>query len=240
MSKCVYCGTRKGKRPCPALNSLICSQCCGEHRMVRIACHSDCEFLDSNSDYQEKRAGERFRLERREFYKGLFELGGEKAAALFNLIEVTAFRYFHDRRDAQDAEIIAAVQALRRSLSPLHVPSAPPHVFAEQLKKEYEAFSKHAHGRGPQELLDQQLASEVLDRALAFLTSCSGQALQSRRFLTGLVGYIRAHHPEIAAQLEARAREGSRIVLPSDLPAPVANAPSPFHAAHTHHRPHRH
>jgi len=237
MSKCVYCGLRKGKRPCPALNGLICSQCCGEHRMVRITCHSDCVYLDSNSEYQEKRAGERFGLDRKEFYKSLFELGAEKAAALFNLIEVMAYRYFHSRRDAQDAEVIAAIQALRRSLSPLHIPAGPTQVFAEQLKREYDSFAKQQGSQGPQQLLDQQSAADVLDRALAFVTSCSGQALQSRRFLTGLIGYIRSRHPEIASQLEAESREGSRIVLPSDMPSPTSSTPGHAHS-HPHHHHH--
>ena len=55
MSKCVYCHQRKGKRACPALGGLICSQCCGEHRVVRIACPSDCIYLDPNNEYQQKR-----------------------------------------------------------------------------------------------------------------------------------------------------------------------------------------
>ena len=238
MSKCVYCGSRKGKRRCPALNGLICSQCCGEHRMVRIPCHSDCIYLESNSDYQEKRAGERFGQDRREFYKTLFELGGEKAATLFNLIEVMAFRYFHGRRDAQDAEILAAIQNLRRSLSPLHIPAGPPQVFAEQLKKEYDTFAKQQEGPGSHQLLDQQLAAEVLDRALVFVTSLSGQGLQSRRFLTGLVGYIRSRHPEIAEQLESESREGSRILLPNELSAPASPTAGHLHAGPHHHHHH--
>jgi hypothetical protein len=214
MSKCVYCHARKGKRPCPALGGLICSQCCGEHRVVRIACPSDCVYLDANSEYQQKRAGERFALVRREFYKELFDVGGEKAAALFNLLEVISFSYFQGRRDGQDGEIIAAIQALRRTLSPLHIPAAPLPVFAEHLKKEYEAFAKQ------QQAVDQATAPEVLDRAIKFVSEFSGGGLQSQRFLTGLIGYIRVHHPEVAEQL-AKQQEGGRIVLPSQL-APAA------------------
>ena len=45
MSKCIYCQARKGKRVCPALSGLICSQCCGEHSAVDIACTADCSYL---------------------------------------------------------------------------------------------------------------------------------------------------------------------------------------------------
>jgi len=219
MSRCVYCRQRKGKRACPALGGLICSQCCGEHRMVRIACPSDCVYLDSNSAYQQKRVGDRFGQERKEFYKGLYEVGGEKAAALFNLIEVVTFSYFNDRRDAQDGEVIASLQSLRRTLSPLHIPAAPPPVFAELLKKEYEGLTKQEGQQGQQarQWIDQQVATEVLDRVLKFVSEFSGAGLQSNRFLTGLIGFIRAHHPEVAAELTKKGKEGGRIVLPGQF-----------------------
>ena len=156
MSQCVYCHQRKGKRSCPALSGLICSQCCGEHRLTRISCPPDCAYLETGSDYQQKRLGE----------------------------QVVTFGYFHDRRDGQDAEVIAAIQALRRSLSPLHVPSAPMPVFAERLKKEYDTFAK----QNPQQIADLGSAPEILDRALALISEFSGPDFQSRRFLNGMIG----------------------------------------------------
>jgi len=242
MSKCVYCRQRKGKRACPALGGLICSQCCGEHRMVRIACPSDCVYLDSNSEYQEKRVGDRFAQERREFYKGLFELGGEKAAGLFNLIEVVTFSYFNNRRDAQDGEVIASLQSLRRTLSPLHIPSAPPPVFAEILKKEYEGLTKQQgqQGQPAQQWVDQQTATEVLDRALKFLSEFSGAGLQSHRLLTGLIGYIRTHHPEIAEQLAKQGKEGGRIVLPGQFTPGKVEPVAHRHSGPPHEHPHHH
>ncbi|HEX8109862.1 MAG TPA: DUF1841 family protein [Kofleriaceae bacterium] len=45
MSTCTHCGQRKGKRSCPALAGAICSRCCGQHRLVEIACPSDCVHL---------------------------------------------------------------------------------------------------------------------------------------------------------------------------------------------------
>ena len=114
---CLLHATQR-KRSCPALSGLICSQCCGEHRLARINCPPDCEYLDTGSDYQQKAPRRTIRPVRRELYRQLSVVGGEKAAALFNLIEVVTFGYFHDRRDGQDAEVFAAIQALRRTLSP--------------------------------------------------------------------------------------------------------------------------
>ncbi len=217
MSKCAYCHQRKGKRSCPALGGLICSQCCGEHRMVRISCPPDCVFLDTGSDYQQKRLGQQFAPARRDLYRELNKLGGDKAAALFNLIEVVTFSYFQGRRDGQDAEVLAGIQALRRTLSPLHIPSAPMPVFAEHLKKEFETFKKQE----PQQMVESQIAPEVLDRTLKFVTEFSGTGFQSQRFLGGLIGYVRTSHPEIAEHL-AKQQEHGHIVLPgqSFMPPP--------------------
>ena len=159
-----------------------------------------------------------------DFYRELDELGGKKAVALFNLVEVVIFGYFHSRRDGQDAEIVAALQALRRTLSPLHVPAAPMPVFAEHLKKEYDTFKK----QNPQEIADMSAAPEILDRAIAFVSRFSGTDFQSQRFLGGLIGYVRAYHPEIAEHL-SKQREPGHIILPGQqfMPPP---APEP----HTH------
>jgi hypothetical protein len=224
MSACVYCTQRKGKRSCPALKGLICSACCGEHRLTRISCPNDCIYLDSGSDYQQKRLGEQFMPVRRDFYRELGDLGGNKAVALFNLIEVITFGYFERRRDGQDAEVIAAIQALRRTLSPLHIPSAPMPVFAEHLKQEYETFKK----QNPEQIADLSNAPEILDRALQFISIFSGTGFQSRRFLGGLIGYVKVYHPQIAEHLQKK-HEPGHIILPGQ-----SFSPPPEPEAHTH------
>lgn len=187
--------------------------------MARISCPNDCTYLDSGSDYQQKRLGVQFLPLRRHFYQELDQLGGQKAVTLFNLIEVITFGYFEGRRDGQDAEIVAALQALRRTLSPLHVPAAPIPVFAEHLKKEYEAF----HKRNPDQVAESSEALEVLDRAARFVSELSENDFQSSRFLGGLIGYVKMMHPEIAAHLK-KTHEPGHILLPgqSFLPPPAA------------------
>ena len=186
--------------------------------MTRIACPSDCQFLDSSSDYQQKRSGERFAQARKDFYKDLFTLGDDKAAALFNFIETITFGYFCNRLHGQDAEVITGIQSLRRNLSPLHIPAAIAPVFAEHLKKQYEVFSKQQGQPVP----DAALATEVLDCVMKFVTEFSGGGLQSSRFLNGLVGYIRTYHPQVAEHL-AKQHDSSRIVLPGQFtPSPAA------------------
>src|SRR5256886_17375634 len=76
---CVYCHGRKGKRSCPALNGLICSTCCGENRLTKIACPADCPYLEAVTDYQRQRAGALFRQDRRRGYREALEAGGAEA-----------------------------------------------------------------------------------------------------------------------------------------------------------------
>lgn len=233
MSSCSYCHHRKGKRPCPALEGLICSPCCGEHRMTRISCPHDCVYLGSGSDYQQKRLSEEFLPVRRDFYRELDESGGQKAVALFNLIEVITFSYFEGRRDGQDAEVITAIQTLRRTLSPLHVPAAPMPVFAEHLRKEYETFKK----QHPEQIADSSDAPAVLDRIDRFVSTFSGKDFQSSRFLGGLIGYVKTHHPEIAAHLKKK-HESGHILIPGQSfmppPAPEQHVHGPG-CEHHHH-----
>ncbi|MBX3302828.1 MAG: hypothetical protein KF693_11495 [Nitrospira sp.] len=186
--------------------------------MARISCPADCTYLDSGSDYQQKRLATQFMPVRRNFYLELDQSGSRKAVALFNLIEVVTFGYFEGRKDGQDTEIIAALQALRRALSPLHIPAAPMPVFAEHLKKEYEAF----HKQNPDQIAESSEALEVLDRAARFVSEFSEHAFQSSRFLGGLIGYVKMMHPDIAAYLKKK-HEPGHILLPgqSFLPPPA-------------------
>lgn len=51
MAKCVSCNSRKGKRNCPALAGLICSQCCGAKRVKEIDCPEDCFYMGKSQRY---------------------------------------------------------------------------------------------------------------------------------------------------------------------------------------------
>ena len=189
--------------------------------MTRISCPTDCVYLDSGNDYQQKRLSEQFLPLRRDFYRELDESGGQKAVALFNLIEVITFSYFEERRDGQDAEVITALQALRRTLSPLHVPAAPMPMFADHLRTEYETFRK----QNPEQIADPSDAPAILDRIDRFVSAFSGKNFQSCRFLGGLLGYVKMQHPEIAAHFKKKRKPG-HILLPgqSFLPPPLAEA----------------
>src|SRR5437867_12573592 len=94
---CVYCHGRKGKRSCPALNGLICSTCCGENRLTKIACPADCPYLEAGTDYQRQRVGELFRQDRRRVYREICEIGGERAGGVLNPLERRGLAFRHNK-----------------------------------------------------------------------------------------------------------------------------------------------
>lgn len=51
MVKCVVCRSRKGKRNCPALGEVICTQCCGSKKEKEIDCPLDCFYLNVSKQY---------------------------------------------------------------------------------------------------------------------------------------------------------------------------------------------
>jgi hypothetical protein len=58
--KCKYCGKRKGTRFCPALEGMICSRCCGEHRLIDIECPESCPHLNRHEDFQRAKQFNRY------------------------------------------------------------------------------------------------------------------------------------------------------------------------------------
>ncbi|HZC67599.1 MAG TPA: hypothetical protein VE201_03175 [Nitrospirales bacterium] len=203
---CVYCHTRKGKRSCPALSGLICSTCCGENRLTKINCPADCPYLEAGTDYQRQRVGELFRQDRRRVYREVFEIGGEKAAGLFNLIEIVCFSYFHNKPSGLDGEVIAALEFIRRLLSPIHFPAPTVPAFSQYLHKEFKAFLE-------KEKVDQTQAQQIVDLAIKLGNEFSGTGLRSNRFITGLIGCLTMDHPEVAEYVKRQDTDQPRIVL---------------------------
>jgi hypothetical protein len=213
--KCVYCHSGKGKRSCPALGGMICSACCGENRLIKINCPADCVYLEAGTDYQRQRVGELFRQHRRRAYREVFEIGGDKAAGLLNLIEVVCFSYFYDKSTSLDGEAIAALEFIRRLLSPLHFPAPTVPAFSQYLHKEFKAYLAH-------EKLEQDKTQQVVDLGIALAKEFSGEGLRSNRFLTGLIGCISVDHPEVAAHLKSQGTDQPQIVIASDEDIPAA------------------
>jgi hypothetical protein len=55
MANCPLCGSRAGKRYCPAIAEQICAVCCGTKREIEIDCPSSCSYLKASRSYESEK-----------------------------------------------------------------------------------------------------------------------------------------------------------------------------------------
>jgi hypothetical protein len=189
MATCTYCHSAKGKRACPALEGLICSRCCGEHRLGRIACPADCVYLTAHEAYQRGRSAGEFAAERARLIQGLKD---REAAVSLTALEAVIFRHFVHRPTSLDGEAIAVLESIRRRLSPLRLSEPTRSPLADAAWTDLEPFLKD---------VNRQAAAEAVEAYLVFARSFSGAGLQSRHYLTGLFGFLDQFDPELVRQL---------------------------------------
>jgi hypothetical protein len=114
--KCILCDQRKGKRFCPAKNTSICAQCCGEQRVIEIDCPSDCVYLHSGQAYQAvKKYSAQLRQEedpvkRRKLYETSQAFG-----PVFGKIEQSIINYSASLQTLTDGHILEAVTLLKET-----------------------------------------------------------------------------------------------------------------------------
>jgi hypothetical protein len=113
-ASCPVCGHRKGKRPCPAKSSAICSVCCGTKRQVEIDCPPDCTYLTgAHAPGWDGRESDR----RRDWMRlapAVERLGQDEAAIFFYLL-AGMVKIANRLRDTDDAQWLEAVTALRKT-----------------------------------------------------------------------------------------------------------------------------
>ncbi|HLC27811.1 MAG TPA: hypothetical protein VJM80_13705 [bacterium] len=209
MTQCVYCQKQKGKRNCPALKGLICPQCCGQYRLAKISCPSDCPYLESHGAYQRGKAGERFTHERRKLYYEIYQQGGEQAAQFLNLLDNLFYLHFSRRPNGQDWEVHSALEEIRRRMSPVTIPGVSGLAAGEAIWKEL----KEILDRQP---IDQDMGRRVLDKVLENLKAISPDYHHSNRFLSGLLGYVESTSPEMVEKLkQSRQQEATSLIFPA-------------------------
>ncbi len=115
--KCPLCGARKGKRQCPALSSSICPVCCGERRLVEIACPDRCAYLGPGIENDLKRDLETY-LRRQEPAAARRWLSAlQNLLPLLDALEGAIVESAASARDLTDAETLSALDALRSAQS---------------------------------------------------------------------------------------------------------------------------
>lgn len=111
--KCILCDKKKGKRFCPAKNTHICPQCCGEKRVIEVDCPSDCTYLESGQAYHMlKKTIAQLRqennpIQRRKVYETI-----QKFGSTLSELEAAIVKYAVELRSLKDQHVLEAVEML--------------------------------------------------------------------------------------------------------------------------------
>lgn len=111
---CALCGRRLGRRDCPALGQRICSTCCGRKRLVEIDCPADCRWLPGagGGPWRGRQADQRRDSQR---LLPLLNALTRQQVALLSFVTSGLVRLRRERRDLDDALLLEALVALRRT-----------------------------------------------------------------------------------------------------------------------------
>ncbi|MGQ9618444.1 MAG: hypothetical protein ACUVUG_05725 [Candidatus Aminicenantia bacterium] len=193
MSICVYCGKRKGKRSCPVLKGMICSQCCGEKRIKTIPCPENCSFLSTHMIYTKEKKVEKFAVEWVENFKDL----DRESLSILAGIEFLIYSYLYDFPSTLDIEIISGMEYTRRRFSPIVIPGEVRNIFGENLQEFLNMGIKEGS-------IDRNRILAVLDRLINFVKKVNGAKLQSNEFVKGFLSYMEKYSPEKVSLVKGR------------------------------------
>jgi hypothetical protein len=150
MEKCPKCGQRRGKRFCPALDTLICPQCCAEHRLNTIRCPEDCPHLQKEF-YQLARREERARTRGKPFLDTLQRLFLTEPSRRFAYhLHSDAFWWMRKSRPLTNEALLVAFERLRELLGAVFVPAERPSPLADFLHALVRQSPRHRELESPQ------------------------------------------------------------------------------------------
>jgi hypothetical protein len=113
--KCVVCEHRKAKRPCPAKDSLICPQCCGEKRVLEIDCPEACEFLQAGRARESSQIRE-LHFRRNPLAPAKLERLLEEFEEFLGTLEFLIAEERRSSRDLKDEDVAAALDLVLQTL----------------------------------------------------------------------------------------------------------------------------
>lgn len=115
--KCVSCGSRKGKRFCPALRGSICTVCCGEKRGVEINCPLDCVYyVEGQKQHQLKVMHLRVKKEGGASYVRRAELYNRNPGVFARLEKLFADTYRANRK-LKNEDLASALELVKNTLN---------------------------------------------------------------------------------------------------------------------------
>lgn len=199
--KCVVCNKAKGKRFCPAKRADICPSCCGEKRVVEIACPPDCQYLKTGHGYQ---AAKKFMAEWQAAddprKSARLYAAAQKHWQIIGEIEQVIIRYAQGLRSFSDERIRDAVSLVRDTYATEQKGIIYEHTSTDPLVQPLvrdlrAAVEQHRQAGGDRPMLK---TTEVLDCLEVVLTDVAYHVANPGEVGSYLI-FIRKSHPEVAA-----------------------------------------
>jgi len=130
---CPLCGSRRGRRACPAVGQQICAVCCGTKRLVEIQCPSDCVYLATAREHPPAAILRQQQRDVELLVRFMRDLN-QRQSQLFFLIDAFLLRYHPaELQPLVDDDVIEAAAALAatsetaaRGVIYEHRPASPP------------------------------------------------------------------------------------------------------------------
>jgi hypothetical protein len=213
--KCVLCDQRKAKRPCPAKNSQICTQCCGEKRVLEVDCPESCGYLKFGRECEMEDYVKRVRR--------MDPAGMEKRQRLFTehqdvlaQIEYALARERLSDRNLIDKDVIDAIDVLLESYKTedkgVLYEKTTENLRIEALRRELKKVIESLRTPGKQEergIIDPgsirlQLSAAI--ECLEFIRSLAEAYAKARASASGYVDFL--------ARLFPREEKRSSILMP--------------------------
>ena len=143
MAKCPKCSSRKGKRHCPALETLICPQCCAEGRLKTISCPRDCRHLESEI-YQHKRRKERALSLGKNFVESNTKLFSTEESRDFAFnFQADIYYYLRNNGAVSDPVMVEVLECVQSSQSKVFLPQTTPHPLTKFLLERLEDTKRY-------------------------------------------------------------------------------------------------
>jgi len=213
--KCVVCGKRKGKRPCPAKDGSICPPCCGEKRVLEINCPETCEYLKAGREHASAEFSRRLRSQdpaRQEKSRRILTENQDVVAHL----EYTIAQQRLLSRDLSDDDVAQAVNILldayRTEDKGVLYEKSSDDLRLEPLRKELrEVIEAYRNPEGEEEkgIVDPKRIRLPLQKAiecLEFLLSMIEAYSMDERSAGSYVDFL--------ARMTPRRETGSSIIMP--------------------------
>lgn len=213
---CPLCGSRRGRRGCPAVGKDICAVCCGTKRLVEIACPADCSWLAGAREHPPAVAVRQQQRDVGLLVQFLRDFS-RRQSQLFLLVATFLVRYeppeFQALIDEDVAEAAGAMAATfeteSRGVIYEHRPASLP---AERLATALRQVLAAA-GKGAGSAFDRD-AAVVLRRVQEGVREASTLDPGNRRAFLALLGRVISKAADAEAEAAAAGPEPSRLIVP--------------------------